>query len=65
MTKEERREYTKRWREQNRERIKTQRKENAMRKAMAELASVKQLDSGICIFRANDGRSYIVTGRKR
>lgn len=65
MTKEERADYMRKWREENRDRIKIQQRESARRKAMADLASVKQLDTDICVVRSNDGRAYVVTGRKR
>lgn len=65
MVNEKRREYMRKWRAKNRDRIREQQKENARRKALADMESVKHLGAGVCIIRANDGRSYVVTGRRK
>lgn len=65
MTKDERHEYMKKWRAENREKIKSQQRENARRKALADLASVRQLDGGVCVMCAMDGRRYVVGGRNK
>ena len=65
MTPEERREYRRRWRRENRDKIKEQDRESARRRTLAELESVKQLDGGVVVMRCNDGREYIIGGRRR
>lgn len=65
MTKEEHREYARLWRQRNKERIKQREQETARQKALAAMISVKCLDANVCIVRANDGRQYLVGGRKR
>ena len=65
MTPEERREYRRRWRRENRDKIKEQDRESARRRTLAELESVKQLDGGVFVLRCNDGREYIIGGRRR
>ena len=62
MTNEQRREYMKLWRKSNRDRIKEVQRDNARRKALAALESVKQLDGGIFIVKTIEGREYVVGG---
>lgn len=65
MTNEQRREYMKLWRKSNRDRIKEVQRDNARRKALAALESVKQLDGGIFIVKTIEGREYVVGGRRQ
>ncbi len=58
-------EYMRKWRSQNRERIKEQDRERARRKALAEMESVKQLAAGVAIVRCFDGGEFIVGRRNR
>ena len=64
MTNEQRREYMKLWRKSNRDRIKEVQRNNARRKALAALESVKKLDGGIFIVKTIEGREYVVGGRR-
>lgn len=65
MTNEQRCEYMREWRNKNREKIRERKRERARCEALAALESVKQLDVNVFIMRAQDGREYIVGGRKR
>lgn len=65
MTKEQRCEYMREWRSKNRDQIRERKQEKARRDALAALENVKQLDVNVFIMRAQDGREYIVGGRKR
>lgn len=65
MTNEQRCEYMREWRSKNRDQIRERKQEKARRDALAALESVKQLDVNVFIMRAQDGREYIVGGRKR
>lgn len=64
MTKEERREYMKEWRKANKDKIRESQRNRARMKALADLESVRQLDSNIFIFKAHNEREYIVGGWK-
>ena len=64
MTNEQRRAYMKLWRKSNRDRIKEVQRNNARRKALAALESVKKLDGGIFIVKTIEGREYVVGGRR-
>lgn len=65
MTKEERREYMREWRAKNRDTIRAQQRENARRKALEALSTVKRQDVSMCIIRTLDGGEYVVGGRIR
>ena len=65
MTKEQRCEYMREWRNKNRDQIRDRKREKSRRDALAALENVKQLDVNVFIMRAHDGREYIVGGRKR
>ena len=65
MTKEQRCEYMREWRSKNREQIRERKQERARRAALDALETVKRLDVNVFIMRANDGREYVVGGRKR
>ena len=65
MTSEARKRYNREYREKNRDKVK-QWQLNAMRaKALADLESVRKLDTNIFIFKAHNEREYIVGGWKR
>lgn len=64
MTSESRKDYQRRYREQNRERIKEQRINKIRLNALADLESVQPLDDNVYIVRAHGGREYIVGGHK-
>ena len=64
MTDEQRREYQREWRAKNRDKLRDQRREYLQRKAIADLASVEQLNGGVAIMRTYGGRTYVVGGRR-
>lgn len=61
---EQRSEYLKAYRRAHREQIHAQRRDAIRREALADILSVRQLDGGVCIVTANDGREYVIGGRK-
>lgn len=63
MTKEEQKEYMKRWRKQNRDRIKQNEKAREQRRALEAISSIKRLSANVCIVRSKDGTEFIVGGR--
>ena len=65
MTNEKRCEYMREWRSKNRDRIREQRREKARAEALAALECVKKFNATFFIMRAQDGREYIVGGRRR
>ena len=65
MTKEQRCEYMREWRNKNRDQIRERKREKSRRDALEALEAVKQLDVNVFIMRAHDGREYIIGGRKR
>lgn len=64
MTKEQRRVYMQKWREENRDRIREHEREKRRMDALAVLESAQRVDDHVCIMRTNDGRVYVVGGRK-
>ncbi len=64
MTSEAQKNYMKKYREKNRERIKEQRMNKIRLNALADLESVQPLGDHVYIMRAHGGREYIVGGRK-
>lgn len=64
MTTEQRREYMRKWRKRNQGKIQEQRLNNARRKALADLVSVKIQPVDVCIIRTTHGGEYRV-GRPR
>lgn len=59
------REYRRRWRAEHLEQIRERAKENARRRALAELSSIKQLENGVAIVTNKRGGEYIVGQLKR
>lgn len=57
--------YMREWRSKNRDKIREQKRVKSRYDALAALASVKQLDVNVFIMRAQDGREYIIGGRKK
>jgi hypothetical protein len=64
MTTEQRREYMREWRKNNKDKIREQQRDNARRKALADLVSVKIQPVDVCIIRTTHGGEYRV-GRPR
>ena len=60
----DKREYWREYYSKNKERIKTQERERARRKALAALDGVMKLDATHYILRTKDGQYYILVGSK-
>ena len=64
-TDEQRREYMKKWREANKEKIKESRRENMRRKALDSVKNVIPEAVDMCIIKTRDGCEYHVARRRR
>jgi len=64
LTMQQRREYEKEWRKNNRDKLKERRRDNARRKALADLKSTKMQTVDLCIIRTWQGGEYVI-GRPR
>ena len=58
MTRDERREYMREWRRNNREKIKEQRQRRETRLAVAALADVERVTDDVCVVKTTGGREF-------
>lgn len=58
MTRDERREYMREWRHNNRERIKEQRYRRETRIAVAALDNVERVTDDVCVVKTTDGQEF-------
>ena len=58
MTREERREYMREWRRNNREKIKEQRQRRETRLAVAALENVERVTDDVCVVKTTGGREF-------
>ena len=64
MNREERREYMRRWRQDNREKLREQKKERETRLAIAALANVERVTDDICVVKTTDGHTFTLIRKK-
>ena len=58
MNREERREYMRRWRQDNREKLREQKERRETRLAVAALANVERVTDDICVVKTTGGRAF-------
>lgn len=58
MTDAERREYMRNWRRNNREKVREQRKNREIKRAVAAIESVERLTDDVCVIRTVDGQRF-------
>ena len=58
MTDAERREYMRNWRRNNREKVREQRKNREIKRAVAAIESVERLTDDVCVIRPVDGQRF-------
>lgn len=58
MTDAERREYMRKWRRNNREKVREQKQRRETRLAVEAIASVERLTDDVCVISTTDGREF-------
>lgn len=62
MTPEERRDYQRKWREENRDKVKENEKKQARKKALLALSTVKKISERCYIAVDSNGQEYFLCG---